>query len=153
MIRFLILAACLSLAANWAMAQPQDTAQRANASLTIERSLSVAAERPMTFNPVSSRIGMGIMTQSGAAIIRITGDPGRVYRVTLPTRFVAGPGDLTVDTLTVISDNSGDITRTLTARTDSAGVDRLQITGLLSQNISTSLTNVSAAVPIGVYYE
>jgi hypothetical protein len=152
-IRFLILAAGLSLAAHSALAQSQDTAQRASASLTIERSLSVATVRPMSFNPVSSRTGGVVMTPSGPAVIRITGDPGRVYRVTLPTRVVAGPGDLTVDTLTVISDNSGDITRNLTARMDSAGFDRLQITGLLSQQTGIAVTNVSAAVPIGVDYE
>lgn len=153
MIRFLILAAGLSLADESALGQSQDTSPRANATLTIERSLSVATVRPMRFNPVSSNSGTIVTTRSEPAVILVTGDPGRIYRITLPPTVLAGPGDLTVDTLTVVSDNSGDVTRNLTARMDAAGSDRLQITGLLRQATGIVLTNVSAAVPIGVDYE
>ena len=153
MMRSLILAASLCAVAAPAFAQTAESPPRASGSLTIERSLTIAAVQPMSFNPVSTRKGVVVTTQSGTAIIRVNGDPGRVYRVTLPAAIVARPGDLAVDVFTVISDNSGDITRNLTARMNSEGSDRLRITGLLRQPADIGLANVNAAVPIGVDYE
>ncbi len=153
MIRSLVLAVSLCGVAAPAFAQIAEIPPSANASLTIERSLTIAAVQPMSFNPVSTSTGVVVTTQSGTAIIRVSGDPGRVYRVNLPAEIVASPGDRPVDVLTVISDNSGDITSNLTARMNAEGSDRLQITGLLSQPSGIALTNVSAAVPIGVDYE
>ena len=153
MIRSLVLAVSLCGVAAPAFAQNAESPPNANASLTIERSLTIAAVQPMSFNPVSTSTGVVVTTQSGTAIIRVSGDPGRVYRVNLPAEIVASPGDRLVDVLAVISDNSGDITRNLTARMNAEGSDRLQITGLLSQPSGIALTNVSAAVPIGVDYE
>lgn len=153
MIRSLVLAVGLCGVAAPAFAQTAESPPKANASLTIERSLTIAAVQPMSFNPVSTGPGVTVTTQSGTAVIRVSGDPGRVYRVTLPAAIVARPGDMAVDLFTVISDNSGDITRNLTARMNAEGSDRLEITGLLRQPGGIARSNVSAAVPIGVDYE
>lgn len=136
-----------------AQAQTGEAPSRASASITIERSLTVASLRPMSFSPVSSHADIAAVAQSGEAIIRVTGDPGRLYRISVPRSVVAQPGDLTVDTLAIVSDNSGDITRTLTARMDGDGVDRLRISGMLRGSNDIRLSNVTAAVPVGVDYE
>ena len=136
-------------------AQGQEAGPRpvASGSLTIERPLTVASVQPMSFNPVSSRTGATATARASEAVIRVTGDPGRVYRVTLPESIVAQPGDLTVDRFTIVSDNSGDITASLTARMDSMGRDRLHITGRLRDAAGLTLSDVTAAVPVGVDYE
>lgn len=151
--RSMILAVGVYAVAAPAFAQTAESSPTAMASLTIERSLRIAAVQQISFNPVSTRTGVVVMTPYGTAIIQVTGDPGRVYRVTLPADIVARPGNLEVDVFTVISDNSGDITRTLTARMNSEGYDRLQITGQLRQPNGIALSSASAAVPIGVDYE
>jgi len=153
MIRSLVLAISLCGVAAPALAQTDESPPKANASLTVERSLTIAAVQPMSFNRVSIGTSVTVTTQSGTAVMRVSGDPGRVYRVTLPAAIVARPGDMAVDLFTVISDNSGDITQNLTARMNSEGSDRLEITGLLRKPVGIALSNVSAAVPIGVDYE
>lgn len=153
MIRMLGLVLLLAGSAVHANAQTVDSPARAGASITIERSLTVASVRPMIFHRAPSQPETAALAQSGEAVIRVTGDPGRVYRVSLPSSIVAQPGDLTVDTLTIVSENSGDITQTLTARMDSKGLDRLHISGLLRQVGGVTLTDVTAAVPVGVDYE
>lgn len=151
--RIPFLIAILTAAAPSVLAQTHDQPARTGASITIERSLTISSVQRMSFAPATSRAGSAVMTQSSEAVIRVTGDPGRVYRVTLPAAVVAQPGDLSVEAFTVISENSGDITDSLTARVDDSGLDRLHISGRLNQSSGITLTNVTASVPVGVDYE
>ncbi|NJC41689.1 hypothetical protein GGQ87_001947 [Brevundimonas alba] len=153
MSRTLFFAAILLAVAAPALAQESVPHPVASGSITIERPLTVASVQPMSFSPVSSRAEAAVTAKAGEAVIRITGDPGRVYRVTLPDSILAQPGGLTVDSFTIVSDNSGDITSSLTARMDSTGRDRLRISGLLRDASGLSLSDVTAAVPVGVDYE
>ncbi len=87
------------------------------------------------------------------AIIEVTGDPGRVYRVRLPDMIEAGTEGATIDSFTLRSDNSGDISETLTARMDAHGFDRLHVGGQLRRTAGLVITEVSAAVPLSIDYE
>lgn len=150
---FLTALAMISIAAPVRAQTAELPPRTAAGSITVERSLTISSVQPMSFASTTTRADSAVVAQSTEAVIRVTGDPGRVYRVTLPESVVAQPGDATVDALRVVSDNSGDITSTLTARMDASGLDRLHISGRLSQSNGITLTNVTAAVPVGVDYE
>lgn len=149
-----ILSLGLLLTAGPVLAQESDATRRAGASLTIERPVTVAAVRPMTFSPiVSSGVRATVRAPAAAAIIQVTGDPGRVYTVTLPAWITDNPELYSVGSFTVISENSGDITQSLTAQMNAEGSDRIEIRGLLLQADGVTLTNVTTAVPVNVDYE
>lgn len=155
MIRAFVVIVGLSLCgAAGASAQSVETSPRVDATLTIERAMTVSSVQPMTFgrSAEASSLELG-PSSSRDAVIRVTGDPGRVYRVTLPRIILAQPGDVPVTTLSIYSDNAGDITQTLTARTDSNGVDRLHVRGRLEAASGMSFSDVTSAVPVGVDYE
>ncbi|CAN5346774.1 hypothetical protein BH10PSE1_BH10PSE1_21070 [soil metagenome] len=143
-----------------AMAQTRQT----EASVTVERSVGVSEVSRMIFNatatteqgvsappPEQTALSTaGGSAASAPAVIRITGDPGRAYRVNLPQSIADPLTNATITSLTVWSENSGDITTSLTARMDEEGRDTLRVTGFLS---SVAFTDVNAAVPIVVNYE
>ncbi|WP_395652287.1 hypothetical protein [Brevundimonas sp.] len=142
--------------------------RQAEATVTIERSVGVSEISRMVFNASSTQQTAtatataapppeqtSLMDQRGTAsdapaVIRISGDPGRAYRVNLPGSIAAPQTNATITGFSVWSQNSGDITSSLTARMDGSGRDTLHVTGFLS---SVAFTNVTAAVPIVVNYE
>lgn len=65
------------------------------------------------------------------AVIQVTGDPGRQYRVRLPRFIEVGPDGGLIETLKVWSRNTGDISETRTARISVEGDDVLTISGRL----------------------
>lgn len=125
----------------------------ASASMTIERALTVNTVRPMVFGDPTGAFevdGSDIVTE---AVIEVTGDPGRVYRVTLPVSIDVGSSGSKIDTFTLWSENSGDITTSLTARMNALGSDRLYIGGHLRGFQGLSVSGVTSAVPMGIDYE
>lgn len=144
----LALALC-TLAAGPALSQTR----QATAMITIERALTVSGVRPMTFKENGGEVDAVAGSEVSEAIIEVTGDPGRVYRVRLPDNIKADGVGSTIDSFTLRSDNSGDISETLTARMDAHGFDRLHVGGHLRRVPGLIITEVSAAIPLSIDYE
>ncbi len=125
----------------------------ATGSLTIERPLTIVAVRPMRFDRADSGIDAVPSRSATEAIIQITGDPGRIYRVRLPETIDADDAGSLIGSFTIWSDNAGDISQTLTAHMDSEGVDRLHVAGLLRRVDGIAVTDVLAAIPLSIDYE
>ncbi len=126
--------------------------QTATAGIIIERSLRVTAVRPMAFEPVPGNVdpvSSGAVTE---AIIEVTGDPGRAYRVSLPSMIEAEDIGI-IDGLTLRSETSGDITESMTGRMNDVGSDRLHVGGRLHAVPGLLISGVTAAVPMTIDYE
>ncbi|WGM31853.1 DUF4402 domain-containing protein [Brevundimonas sp. NIBR11] len=131
----------------------QTQTRPATGSIVIERALTVSGVRPMTFKESGREIDAVSGSEISEAIIEVTGDPGRVYRVRLPAAIEADGLGSTIDSFTLRSDNSGDISETLTARMDAHGFDRLHVGGQLRRTPGLVITEVSAAIPLSIDYE
>lgn len=149
MIRALILVIVLAAVAGDTAAQTRST----TGTITVERALTISTVRPLSFGP--SQVNGSIVASTGPtqAVIQVTGDPGRIYRVRLPATLATSTPGATIEGFTISSDNSGDISQTLTARMDDVGRDRLHIGGSLRRSGTIGLTEVTAAIPLSVDYE
>jgi hypothetical protein len=122
--------------------------------ITIERSLSMATVRPMRLEAATEDIGLTLTTSNlvdAPAMIQITGDPGRVYRIRLPE----APGDdsvALVEDLRIWSVNDGDISDTRVARLDVDGKDLLRISGEFRLRVGEEGEPI-AALPLSIDYE
>jgi hypothetical protein len=87
------------------------------------------------------------------AIRTITGQPGAVYRVTTPTSATATPEGLTVNTFTVWSANSGNITATRLGQLNASGVDTIRVGASLQAPVKTKNDTYTANVPITITYD
>lgn len=125
----------------------------ATATMTIERALTVSGVQAMTFKDTGGQVDAMAGGEVTEAIIEVTGDPGRVYRVRLPAMVAADQAGSTIDSFTLRSDNSGDISETLTARMDAEGFDRLHVGGQLRRTPGLVITEVSTAIPLSIDYE
>lgn len=128
-------------------------AQVAGGSITIERALTVASARPMAFGLSDEGVDAVASGEISEAIIEVSGDPGRVYRIHLPDSVAAGPEGAFVEDFTLRSENSGDISRTLIARMDANGFDRLHVGGRLRHRGGISFSDINAAIPLTIDYE
>lgn len=149
MMRVLSIAMTVTVLASPAMGQ----SRMATSSITVERPLSVISVRPMSFSATAMSANVPASSATGEAIIQITGDPGRIYRVRLPAMIEADTAGSSIDSFTIRSDNAGDISTTLTARMDDAGQDRLHVGGLLRRVGGLMVTDVRAAIPLSIDYE
>jgi Domain of unknown function (DUF4402) len=149
MIRTLLCALAFAALAGQVQAQSRS----AVSALTIERPLQVSTVRPLTFGPSQVDGSIAAPTGPTEAVIQVTGDPGRIYRVRLPAAIATGVPGATIDGFTIWSDTSGDISQTLTAKMDNTGHDRLRIGGSLRRSGTLVLTEVVAALPLSVDYE
>jgi hypothetical protein len=126
MFRLLILTfATLALATTDANAQ----SATGGAALEIQRSLSVATLSPMRFERDRDAAGLIADRQDAPdspAVIRLSGDAGRAYRIRLPR--LEGPA---LDGLMIWSANDGDISQTLSGRLDGDGRETLHVSGRL----------------------
>lgn len=125
----------------------------ADSAVTIERALTISTIRSFSFGRVPANGGTIPASGSTDAIIQVTGDPGRLYRVRLPAAIMTSTPGTTVDSFTIWSDNSGDITQSLTGRIDEEGQDRLRIGGALRRSSTIILSDVTAAIPVSLDYE
>lgn len=125
----------------------------ADSTIVIERALTLSSVRPLTFARSSANGGAPHSAGFEEAVIQVTGDPGRLYRVRLPETIATSTPGTTIDGFTIWSDSSGDISRTLSGRIDATGRDRLRIGGSLRHSSGIILTDVTAAIPVSVDYE
>lgn len=125
----------------------------ADSTIVIERALTLSAVRPLTFARSSPNGGALHSAGFEEAVIQVTGDPGRLYRVRLPETIATSTPGTIIDGFTVWSDSSGDISRSLSGRIDATGRDRLRIGGSLRHSNGIILTDVTAAIPVSVDYE
>lgn len=125
----------------------------ANSTVTIERALTISTVRALSFGRAPANGSTVPASGSTDAVIQVTGDPGRLYRVRLPAAIATSTPGITVDSFTIWSDNSGDISNTLTARMDGSGQDRLRIGGSLRRSSTLVITDVTTAIPLSVDYE
>ncbi len=137
-------------------ARAQTPSPPATASIGVQNSLNVATIRPMRFQTRDGRTSLSV-TASGLAdapaMIQISGDPGRIYRIRVP-RIVTATGDTAlIEDLRVLSQNSGDISETRVGRLDGEGQDLLRITGQLRILRSSDGTDTVAALPLSIDYE
>jgi hypothetical protein len=79
-----------------ALSVPQAAeAETVHTTLTVVRSLSIASIRPIQLTPetLDHRLGVSAeMSVDAPAVIRITGDPGRVYRIRTPRTLLTETG-------------------------------------------------------------
>lgn len=149
MIRALIMVIVLAAVAGDTAAQTRST----TGTITVERALTISTVRPLSFGP--SQVNGSIVASTGTtqAVIQVTGDPGRIYRVRLPATIATSTPGATIDGFTIWSDNSGDISETLTARMDGTGQDRLHIGGSLRRSSTLIVSEFTTAIPLSVDYE
>lgn len=149
--------AVLALAFQSVAAQAQT--RQTESSIRIERSVGVTTMARMAFaaddgappRPGETSVSeTGGTTASAPAVIQVTGDPGRTYRINLPASLSAPMTNATISQFRVWSQNTGDISNTLTSHMDDRGQDTLRVTGVLS---TVSFEDVTAAMPITVNYE
>lgn len=139
-------------AAGPASAQTREAA----GSIRIERALTLSSIRSMTFVAVPKATTSGAEIEgvaSASAVIEITGDPGRSYRIRLPAAIETSLAAANIGRLRVWSETAGDVTDTLFGRLNDQGRDRLHIAGDLTVPSGVSLTDLSASVPLSVDYE
>lgn len=133
----------LTRADTMAMCATSAQAQSATggAALQIHRSLSVATLSPMHLD--RDREAVALFAQDAGALdstalIRLSGDAGRAYRIRLPERGQADWRDLSI-----WSANDGDISGGFSGRLDAQGQDPLRVTGRPSPNAGMAVLPVS----------
>ena len=131
----------------------------ATGSILVERALTLSNVQSMSFVATRRNIAGSSMVEEPAAastapaVIDITGDPGRIYKIQLPETVSAEVADTVIDGFQVWSETMGDVTTTMSGRLNSEGRDRLLISGVLTGATGMIITNVSAAVPVSIDYE
>lgn len=111
-------------------------------SIVVERSVSVGNFAPTVPSP--SLISGGaplsnapppapsaapgpVPAAGGGAVVQITGDPGRLYRISVAAPVPTDPNAPPPAVLTIWSDTSGDISESQTGQLDANGQDTLRI--------------------------
>lgn len=141
----LAVAAIAALTTGGASAQ---TAEPARSSLEIYRGLSVSSVRPlrMQLQPEGSTLGLtAIELGDGPALIEVTGDANRVYRVQI---LDGDAGDVSFE---IFSTNAGDISATRISVMDADGHDMLRLTG--DPTVLRRLFGAMAQIPLNIQYE
>jgi hypothetical protein len=87
------------------------------------------------------------------AIRVITGEPGRIYRVTPPASATATPGGVTVTAFTLWSANSGDITSSRLGQLNAQGQDTIRIGASLMVPKGTKTDTFTANTPVTITYD
>lgn len=148
--RALLLAGLIAAAPAMATAQ----SVTGTGTLTVRRGLSIATVSPMRLQPNEPGLGLSVAGANlvdAPAMIQISGDPGRVYRIRLPQdetdRDVA-----VIEDLKIWSATSGDISETRVARLDLQGHDMLRVSGRLRVRLDEEGDPI-AALPLSIDYE
>ena len=168
---------CGAIGAAALMATAAYAAQRTVAgTATIIRTMSVSTTAQMSFGrlqhngagPATSNVVLGaapptartsanvqLLPNGGEtpAIRVITGEPGRIYRVTPPASATATPGGLTVTAFTLWSANNGDITASRLGQLNAQGKDTIRIGGSLVVPKGTKNDTFTANAPVTITYD
>lgn len=132
----------------------QSDGENAMSSLTVGRSLSIATVRPLRLemSPGDAVMSLtGVDLGDGPAMIQISGDPGRVYRVRMEP---AAEGSIiaVIDDLRIMSANTGDISVSRVSHMDQQGRDVLRVSGRLRRSVSSE-ADAFATLPFSIDYE
>ncbi|RYG19489.1 MAG: hypothetical protein EON96_02865 [Caulobacteraceae bacterium] len=149
-LRLLILTALISGTPVAAAAQSEN----GSASLTVRRGLSISTVSPMRLQPNEPGVSLSVTGSNpvdAPAMIQISGDPGRVYRIRLP-QGEADQDVAVIEDLKIWSANSGDISETRVARLDLQGHDLLRVSGRLRIRLGDEGEPI-AALPLSIDYE
>lgn len=150
-LRVLLLAALIAATPAVAAAQ----SETGSATLTVQRGLSIATVSPMRLQPSDPEAALSVTGSNlvdAPAMIRISGDPGRVYRIRLPQDDAEQQGVPVIYDLKIWSATSGDISETRVARLDLQGHDLLRVSGRLRTGTNEEGEPV-AALPLSIDYE
>jgi hypothetical protein len=148
--RALLLAGLIVAAPAVATAQ----SRTGTATLVVKRGLSIATVSPMRLPPYGRGAGLSVTGANlidAPAMIRISGDPGRIYRIRLP-QDDADEGVAVVEDLKIWSATSGDISETRVARLDPQGHDMLRVSGRLRVWLYGE-GDLVATLPLSIDYE
>lgn len=129
-------------------------AENGSASLTVRRGLSIATVTPMRLQPSEPDVALSVSGTNlvdAPAMIQISGDPGRVYRIRLPQQD-ADEGVALIQDLKIWSATSGDISESRVARLDLQGHDLLRVSGRLRVRLDDEGEPI-AALPLSIDYE
>ena len=141
----LILVATTVAMAGSAVAQ---TAEPAEAALEIHRGLNVTAIRPlrMQLRPEGTTLGLSaIELGDGPALVQVTGDANRLYRVQILE------GDVGEASFEIWSANAGDVSRSRISVMDADGHDLLRLTG--DPTTLRRLFGAATQIPLTIQYE
>ncbi|WP_395945796.1 hypothetical protein [Brevundimonas sp.] len=131
------------------------SAQTADASLTVQRSLSVVTVRPILLASPGRGTTLSLralVDRDAPAEIQVTGDPGRVYRIRVPRTLVSSDGRALVEDLRIWSVNAGDVSTTRVSHMDLQGRDLLRVTGQLRLEGSEAVLE-AVSLPLSIDYE
>jgi len=171
--------ALVSVMATAAYAAPPGNSAQATATARtrIIRPLTISAPAQMSFGKLQYNAGSGpsvspvvlssappatrtspdvqLLPNGGEtpAIRTITGQPGALYRVTTPAAAASTPGSMVVNSFTVWSANSGNITASRLGQLNSQGVDTVRIGASLQVPVKTKNDTYAANVSITISYE
>ena len=124
------------------------------ATLSVQRGLSISTVSPMRIQSTEREAGLSVTGSElvdAPAMIQITGDPGRVYRIRLPQTSGAD-GLAVIEDLEIWSANAGDISEVRVARLDMSGQDLLRVSGRLRLQLGGDGEPITA-LPLSIDYE
>jgi hypothetical protein len=148
----------------------------ATASVTVVRVITVSRAATMAFGravptgaspfgyvilpapPPSARAAQAATLLPGATssplILNVTGEPGRAYRINVPASASSSPSRFSVNTFSIWTQTSGDVTTSKSSRFDASGRDTIRIGGRLAIPKSTpAAQSYTADVPVTIGYE
>lgn len=143
----------------------QSRGATATGSIQVERALTLSNVQSMSFVATRRNVDQGATAPNGTntdptgdasdtpAVIDITGDPGRVYRIQLPEAIDTQLSEGVISGFQVWSETVGDVSKTMTGRLNAEGHDRLRISGVLTTAHGMIITDVQTAVPVNIDYE
>ena len=94
----------------------------------------------------------GDIRPDAPALIRVSGDPGRLYRIRIPLTSDLASGAARINDLRILSVNAGDVSMSGVARMDHQGQDLLQISGSLRTS-DNGRAETPPALPLSIDYE
>jgi hypothetical protein len=142
----------------------QSRGATATGALQVERALTLSNVQSMSFVATRRNVDEAGAPNGTAAdptgdasdapaVIDITGDPGRVYRIQLPATIDTDLSAGVISGFQVWSETVGDVSKTMTGRLNAEGHDRLRISGVLTTAHGMLITDVQTAVPVNIDYE
>ncbi len=156
--------AILAIAVSGSPALAQSRRANATGAIQVERALTLSNVQSMSFvatrrnadgapAPNATTADPNRDASDAPAVIDITGDPGRVYRIQLPETIDTQRSAGVISGFQVWSETVGDVSRTMTGRLNAEGHDRLRISGVLTTASGMIITDVQTAVPVNIDYE
>ena len=149
----LVLVAILGLASP-AVAEPRAETS-SHASLTVVRGLQVGTVSAMQLRPragVRDDFGglRARIAPDAPAVVRVSGDPRRAYRIRAPRQVLGRDRAVMVDDVSVWSANTGDLSHGGMSRMDAQGHDYLRISARSAGG--ASVRGGGAALPLAIDY-